>query len=90
MTINASGTQVWRNAAGEYHRDDGPAIVWSCGGEMWYRKGQLHRDEGPELTLGNGMELWSTPEGWVTADVSVPFRGHHPASCHGQGRHLKH
>lgn len=34
---------------GRYHREDGPAIIYSYGEERWYYKGFLHRIGGQQL-----------------------------------------
>ena len=36
-------TQWYQN--GLLHRDDGPAIEWADGGEMWFKNGEYHRGD---------------------------------------------
>ena len=52
------GTVVYRNAAGEYHRTAGPAIVSHTGEQHWYQNGKLHREDGPAGIYSNGSLLW--------------------------------
>jgi hypothetical protein len=47
------GTTHWK-LNGQYHREDGPAMVIEDGTQFWFRYGQLHRLDGPAV-------LW--PEG---------------------------
>ena len=58
MTENVYGGKEWRNANGELHREDGPAIeapnVYKC----WYRNGRLHREDGPAIEWANGYKGW--------------------------------
>lgn len=32
---------------GDYHREDGPAVIWDDGSYIWYRHGWFHRNDGP-------------------------------------------
>jgi len=41
---------LWYCVNGEFHREDGPAIINPDGTERWYRYGKLHRDGGPAMT----------------------------------------
>ncbi len=43
---------------GEFHRDDGPAIITSGGEQEWYQHGKLHRDGGPAVIKPDGSEEW--------------------------------
>jgi len=46
------------NEAGQFHRDDGPAIIYNDGEKHWYQNGVIHRDDGPALIFANGEKLW--------------------------------
>ena len=52
------GTVIYRNAAGEYHRTAGPAVVSHTGEQHWYQNGKLHREDGPAVIYSNGSLLW--------------------------------
>lgn len=41
---------------GKYHCDDGPAIVYPDGREIYYQHGLLHRLDGPAATYQSGMQ----------------------------------
>ena len=43
---------------GELHREDGPAVEWSDGGEEWYLNGQRHRTDGPAVIFTDGTKSW--------------------------------
>ena len=52
------GAVIYRNAAGEYHRTAGPAVVYCNGEQHWYQNGKLHREDGPAMIHPNGAEFW--------------------------------
>ncbi len=43
---------------GHYHRDDGPALIYADGTQIWYQHGERHRDNGPALIWPDGMQEW--------------------------------
>jgi hypothetical protein len=49
----------YRNTEGQWHRTDGPAIIWHDGSKVWYVNGKLHRTDGPALedTIA-GLNSW--------------------------------
>jgi hypothetical protein len=56
-TEHLDGSKAWRLNA-QYHRADGPALIWPSGAESWYWHGQMHRDGGPASTDPQGLEQW--------------------------------
>lgn len=57
---------------GRLHREDGPAVSWLDGTEMWYFEGKLHRDGGPAVTHPDGRtEDWNHGV-LVHADPTAP------------------
>lgn len=43
----------------QYHREDGPAIIFPDGEIRWYRHGSIHREDGPAIILKDGKEeMW--------------------------------
>ena len=52
------GTRRYYNAAGQYHRDDGPAVEYPGGSKYWYQNGLLHRTDGPAIEYTNGRKEW--------------------------------
>jgi hypothetical protein len=43
---------------GKRHREDGPALEYSNGDEVWYINGQCHREDGPAGVYTNGFKVW--------------------------------
>jgi hypothetical protein len=43
---------------GEYHRTDGPAIIWADGDEFYYQNGQRHREDGPAIIRTDGSKYY--------------------------------
>ena len=41
-----------------YHREDGPAIEYPDGGQMWYIDGKCHREDGPACEYSDGDKSW--------------------------------
>ena len=57
-TILKNGTIEYRNAEGQLHREDGPAIEWENGYKAWYLNGLRHREDGPSIEWANGYKKW--------------------------------
>lgn len=58
VTKDDYGTTRWFNEAGQYHREDGPAIEWANGDKIWYLNGQRHREDGPAVEEADGDKSW--------------------------------
>lgn len=43
---------------GKRHREDGPAILATEGGELWYWEDKLHRTDGPAVKDADGDLAW--------------------------------
>lgn len=61
--VTPNGAQEWyltgtENTSKQLHREDGPAIIYPDGTEVWYKEGQRHREDGPALTNKDGYEIW--------------------------------
>jgi hypothetical protein len=56
--IDEDGNKFWRNEAGEWHREDGPAIEWVDGAKTWCRNGKCHREDGPAVEGISGHKEW--------------------------------
>jgi hypothetical protein len=56
--IDSDGDKCWCDSNGEYHRDDGPAVIYADGGKVWYQHGYLHRDDGPAIEHADGSKQW--------------------------------
>ena len=57
VTVTEDLTQ-WRNAQGQLHRLDGPAVEWADGTKIWYQNDQPHRLDGPAVEWANGTKAW--------------------------------
>ena len=51
------GNQIWV-LNGNYHRTDGPAVIYPNGYQAWYLNGKRHRTDGPAVIYGNGAQRW--------------------------------
>jgi len=58
MSIDEVGNEVWNNAVGEHHREDGPAFIYTNGSYEWWRNGQIHRDGAPAVGHPDGTKEW--------------------------------
>ncbi len=57
-----SGTKVWYKN-GNWHREDGPALVTTSGSKGWYINNKLHRKDGPAIMRDDGkVEYWINGE----------------------------
>lgn len=54
ITLEENSEQKWRNANGQLHRIDGPAVVHLDGSKAWYVNGLRHRTDGPAIEYANG------------------------------------
>jgi hypothetical protein len=55
-----NGNETWL-LDGEYHREDGPAIVRVNGVidfQSWHKHGRLHREDGPAYVAKDGEQIW--------------------------------
>ena len=57
-TILKNGIIEYRNAEGQLHREDGPAVEYVDGDKVWYLNGQLHREDGPAIEHADGYKVW--------------------------------
>ena len=56
--ITKDGTQMWFNENKEFHRKDGPAVVYTNGEQLWYQNNKPHREDGPAVIYSNGTQYW--------------------------------
>ena len=55
--IDSTGTKLWFKNS-QYHRLNGPALIYPDGNKYWYKNHKLHREDGPALIYANGDSLW--------------------------------
>ncbi len=48
----------YKNSQDQFHRLDGPALIFSCGTKYWYKNGNIHREEKPAVEYPNGTKYW--------------------------------
>jgi hypothetical protein len=66
--INDVGNKFWRNAAGQLHRDGGPAVIFANGDRYWYQNDNLHRERAPAIECADG-----TVDYWVNGEPVEPL-----------------
>ena len=54
----SDGTVVWRLPNGNWHREDGPAVLYPDGRESWYMNDLPHRIGGPAIVSEEGAKQW--------------------------------
>lgn len=52
-----AGDQYWTLPNGDYHREDGPAVIEGNYRE-WWLNGKLHRVDGAAIEYENGNKAW--------------------------------
>jgi hypothetical protein len=58
--VEDNSTVKWLLSNGDYHREDGPAIIWADGSKEWYRYDKKHREDGPAVIWADGYTSWYT------------------------------
>ena len=53
-----TGTRKYYNAAGQLHRENGPAVEYDSDSKAWYQNDIRHREDGPAVILKTGSKLW--------------------------------
>ena len=64
---------VYRNAKGQLHREDGPAIDYPDGYKEWFLNGKLHREDGPACEYTDGQEYWLNGKSYSKKDYYKEF-----------------
>lgn len=57
LKLNQDGAKIWY-LHGEYHRENGPAVVCHNGTKKWWLNGKRHRENGPAYEDGSGYKAW--------------------------------
>ena len=68
------GTKEWRNEAGLFHREKGPAIEFSDGRLLYFQNGALHRSDGPAVINTDGSRLYFLNDKQVQEREIMPAR----------------
>ena len=57
VDVYENGGEFWY-LDGKLHREDGPAVKWTCGSKFWYINDELHREDGPAIEYADGAKSW--------------------------------
>ena len=57
IEVDQHGTRRYFNAAGQLHREEGPAVV-RTGESHWFLNGMRHRENGPAIECISGHTEW--------------------------------
>jgi hypothetical protein len=52
--IDENNNVFYKNDIDQYHREDGPAVIFGIGLRLWYLNGVMHREDGPAIIYSNG------------------------------------
>ena len=58
IVVDEDGTRRYHNSAGDLHREEGPAVIFTDGGHAWFYSGELHRIDGPAVKYTDGYVAW--------------------------------
>lgn len=56
--VDEDGTICYYNSDDQLHRIHGPAVIFTDGGQQWFRNGVLHRTNGPAVIHSDGHMGW--------------------------------
>jgi hypothetical protein len=73
--INQYGDIFWYDDARRFHRENGPAIIWSNGDIEYYQHGEFHREDGPAVMFDNG-DNWYYQHGKLHRLDGPAIEGH--------------
>ena len=57
LTIE-NDSKYWELSNGKFHREDGPAIVYTNGDKQWCINGDYYREDGPAIEYFDGDKFW--------------------------------
>lgn len=58
LVYTSRGDAIWYSYPKNIHKENGPAIEFTDGAEMWYRNNLRHRVDGPAISFNNGDRMW--------------------------------
>jgi hypothetical protein len=92
IQINGSDKIEFCNDQNQYHREDGPAIIYGNYYKLWYINGKLHREDGPAIEYSDGRKYWyrngkyHREDGpaieWSNGDKQYWYEGEFLEECH--------
>lgn len=58
IEFDKHGNLCFWNAQGKLHRENGPAVIYPDGSELWFLNNLQHRENGPAVERPNGFRSW--------------------------------
>ena len=58
VETDEDGTIIYRNADGERHNPNGPAVVWASGRKSYFISGKRHNPSGAALVYSDGSKYY--------------------------------
>jgi hypothetical protein len=77
VETDEEGTTTYRNASGQLHNPDGPAIVYADGSKEHWLNGKLHNENGPAAIYADGFKSH-----WIHGKL---HNSNGPAMVHADG-----
>lgn len=80
VKVYDNGDKKWY-LNGLLHREDGPALEYTCGTKQWLVGGKFHREDGPAREWADGTKEWwlngvyCTEAEWKAKLNPKPFLG---------------
>jgi hypothetical protein len=57
LEVDRYGNKWWY-LNGDFHNEDGPALIYDNGSKHWYLHGERHREDGPAIEYYDGTMFW--------------------------------
>ena len=79
-SVDKDGTIYYKNKKGQYHREDGPAVLYSNGTKVWSINGLIHREDGPAIEYPGGYSEYRlsniryTKEDWEEEIIKIKLK----------------
>ena len=72
VETDENGTVTYRNASGQLHNANGPAVVYPNGDKSYYINGQLHNPDGPAIIdTDRSKSYWINDEELTKAEFKT-------------------
>ncbi len=57
-TAFPNGDIFYKNERGEFHHEDGPAVIYTNGYQAWFINGKLHCEDEPAVIYPDGSKVY--------------------------------
>jgi len=84
VETNSSGTTTYRNADGDLHNPDGPAVVFSDGYKYHYINDELHNPHGPAILYPDGCKSYYINGDRLTESEFTAWQAQQSAPLHNK------